>query len=209
MFPNSMNQLNNNMWMKQIGMNQMNSMDINQMGINLMSNNMEMNPMNFNNQIIMNNMGFDDNSLKIKNLVKPYEDKIKELEEKLRQKEFEIACLKNKLDENNILIPNQIGKIDLNIMNQINQMNQMGLMMMNIPNESELITLFFEDKNGKSCKEIKCCFDELIISVINKYCRSNFIEKDDCKFIFNGKKIVENLTVSENVITNNSKINVI
>ena len=71
-----MNQMNNNMGMNQMGMNQMN-------------NNMGMNPMNFNNQIIMNNMCnmpigniLDDNSLKIKNIVKPYEDKIKELEEK-------------------------------------------------------------------------------------------------------------------------------
>ena len=45
---------------------------------------MEMNPMNFNNQNNINNMGniqmgnmLDDNFFKIKNLVKPCEDKIK------------------------------------------------------------------------------------------------------------------------------------
>ena len=52
-------------------------------------------------------------------------------------------------------------------------------------------------ENGKSSQKIKCFFDELIISVINKYCKINIIEKDDCKFIFNGKKLVENLTVDE------------
>ena len=214
MFPNLMNQMNNNMGMNQMGMNQM---GMNQMGMNQMNNNMGMNPMNFNNQIIMNNlcnmpMGniLDDNSLKIKNIVKPYEDKIKELEEKLRQKEFEIACLKNKLNENNIMIPiqmNQMDQMNMNLMNQVNQMNQMGFMM-NMANDQELITLLFEEK-GKSSQKIKCTFDELNISVINKYCRNNFIVKDDFKFIFNGKKINENLTVGESGLMNNSKINVI
>ena len=205
-----MNQMNNNMGMNQMGMNQM---EMNQMGMNQMNNNMGMNPMTFNNPINMNNMSnmpqgnmFDD-SFKIRNIVKPYEDKIKELEEKLRQKEFEIIYLKSKLNDNNIMISNQMN---MNMMNPINPMNQMELMM-NIPcmpQEEELITLLFEEK-GKSSQGIKCSFDELNISVINKYCRKNFIEKDDYKFIFNGKKIVENLTVAENGLTNNSKINVI
>ena len=204
------------MGLNQMGMNQMgiNQMGMNQMGMNQMNSNMGMNPMNFNNPNNMNNMGnlpmgniFDDNSLKIKNLVKPYEDKIKELEEKLRQKEFEIACLKNKLNENNIMIPIQMNQMNMNLMNQVNQMNQMGFMM-NMANDQKLMTLLFEEK-GKSSKEIKCTFDELMISVINKYCRKNFIEKDDFIFFFNGKIINENLTVGENGLINNSKINVI
>ena len=94
MNPNMINNMN-------MGMNQnpmMNPM-MNQMN----QNQMKMNPMNMqNNQMGMDNysMGnlFNDiNALKIKNLITPYEEKIKELEDKLRQKEFEITCLKNKL----------------------------------------------------------------------------------------------------------------
>ena len=81
---------------------------------------------------------------------------------------------------------NQMDQMNMNLMNQVNQMNQMGFMM-NMANDQELITLLFEEK-GKSSKEIKCTFDELIISVINKYCRNNFIEKDVFIFIFKGKK---------------------
>ena len=82
----------NNM-MNQIGMNPMiiNPIGFNQMGIN---------PISMNNQ--MNQMGMDQTTMDIKNIVKPYEDKIKELEEKIRQKDFEIAVLKQKL--NNFII---------------------------------------------------------------------------------------------------------
>ena len=64
-------------------------------------NNMGFNPMIMNN---MNNMGInnqtnlmDENTLRIKNIIQPYENKIKELEEIIMQKDFEIAILKDKL----------------------------------------------------------------------------------------------------------------
>ena len=43
----------------------------------------------------------DENSIRIKNIIQPYETRIKELEDLLRQKDFEIACLKDKLNINN------------------------------------------------------------------------------------------------------------
>ena len=76
-------------------------------------NNFPMNPMGFN-PIPINNMGMinmngmnnmqnlnDENALRIKNIIQPYENKIKELEEIIRQKDFEIAVLKDKLNNNN------------------------------------------------------------------------------------------------------------
>ena len=65
-----MNNMNNN------GMNQMDMM-------NPMGNGMGFNPMNINDQIAQN----------IKNIIQPYENKIKELEEIIRQKDFEITVL--------------------------------------------------------------------------------------------------------------------
>ena len=168
----------------------------------------QFNQMNFNNQMGMNNfmnMGniFNDtNAFKIKNLIKPYEDKIKELEEKLREKEFEIACLKNKLNENN-------GNMDENIMNPMNQMMVNPMMnMMKSGNCDEILEIYFQ-KDGNLKEKIRSSFDELIISVINKYCKKNGIDKDAFIFNFKGKKLNENLTVAESGINNNSKINVI
>ena len=80
-----------------------------------MNNQMEMNmnnqmEMNMNNQIntninMSNNNGLidsmnitglmmDDNMLRIKSIIKPYEEKIKKLEDILRKKEFEIVVFK-------------------------------------------------------------------------------------------------------------------
>ena len=73
----------------------------------MMMNNMmnNMNPMGMNNigmnQIINNNL-IDQTALNIKSIVEPYENKIRQLEEIIKQKDFEITVLKQKL--NNILI---------------------------------------------------------------------------------------------------------
>ena len=65
-----------------------------------------MNFPNMNNPMMgMNNEMTDDISSRIKVIVEPYEKKIKDLEEQIRQKDFEIAVLKEKLhiSENNPL----------------------------------------------------------------------------------------------------------
>ena len=109
----------NNMGMNNLGMNNfgMNNMGMNNFGMNnnglknIGMNNMGMNQMNMN----INNQAnlMDENALRVKNLIQPYENKIKELEEVIRQKEFEIAVLKDKLNNNNINIQNQ------NVMNMM------------------------------------------------------------------------------------------
>ena len=61
-------------------------------------------------------------TLNIKNIVQPYENKIKELEEIIRQKNFEITVLKQKLNKNNNLMNMNINPINPMIYNQ--NMNQ-------------------------------------------------------------------------------------
>ena len=153
---------------------------------------------NMNNYMSMGNLFNDANAIKVKNLIEPYEQKIKELEEKLRQKEFEIACLKNKLNE----------KENENMMSQMNHMNIMNQMMMNQNDDEPQIDVYFQIK-GINSKRIKCSFDEMIISVINKYCRKTGVDKDNFRFIYNGKKLNESLTVAESGLSNNSNIYVI
>ena len=78
----------------------MNPMGMNPMGMNPMGiNPMGINPIGMNNQ--MNSIGVDQTTINIKNIVKPYEDKIKELEETIRKKDFEITVLKQKLNQQN------------------------------------------------------------------------------------------------------------
>jgi hypothetical protein len=86
-------------------MNNMNNFGINQMGFNPM-------PINNMGMIGMNNIQNlnDENALRIKYIIQPYENKIKELEEIIRQKDFQIAVLKDKLNSNGM---------NLNIMNLI------------------------------------------------------------------------------------------
>ena len=95
-----------------------------------MMNNFGMNPMLMN-PMIMNNFGMmgmnnqqnlmDENAIRIKNIIQPYENKIKELEEIIRQKDFEIALLKDKLNNNGINIQSQ-NFININPINQMNMM---------------------------------------------------------------------------------------
>ena len=112
----------------------MNPMNLNQIGMNVMNmNNMGMNPMNMNqmgmNQVGINNqfnqmniMNMDNVTMNVKNLIQPYENKIKELEEIIRQKDFEITVLKQKLNKNNNLMNMNINPINPKIYNQ--NMNQ-------------------------------------------------------------------------------------
>lgn len=83
----------------------------NNMGMNNMMNNMMMNNMMLNNQTMipigmnqmeMNTINLDDQTtFNIKSIVKPYEDKIKKLEDLIRKKDFEITVLKHKLNKFN------------------------------------------------------------------------------------------------------------
>ena len=86
--------------------------------------------MGMNNQF-MANFGMDETAMKLKAIIAPYEKKISELEEKIKQKDFEILLLKEKL--------NNYEKSQFNMNNQIPIMNPMNINMnMNLNNNQML-----------------------------------------------------------------------
>ena len=151
MLNNNINPMINNM-NQNMGMNPM---------MNNMNKNMEMNPMinNMNQNMGMNGinqsnfMYMDSTAQNIKSIIEPYEKKIRELEEIIKQKDFEIIVLKQKLNNNQ-----NNNWINMN-------MNQMNMMVGNINNINQQmnkkIQLIIKSENNKldiiSCLEnIKC-----------------------------------------------------
>ena len=214
---NNNSMIGNNMMMgHNIMMNEMNNNMINQMNNNINNNemrgNMMMNPMQMMNQMNNNNemMGnnnnigmsmnmmnqttnimMDDNAVRIKNIIKPYEEKIKELEETIRKNYLKIAILNDKLNQNN---------------NNNNQMLMMNNNMIN-NNDMDIIELVFENMFiMNSNPKIKCLNDELMESVINRYCRKNFCDKNNFDFYYMNNLINMNDTASESGLMNGSII---
>ena len=102
-------------------------------------NNFGMNPMGMN-PLLMNNMNnigmniqpnfMDNTALNIKSIIQPYENKIRELEEIIKQKDFEIIVLKQKL--------NNIQNNNMNMMN-MNMMNQPEMAFNNYNSDNEIL----------------------------------------------------------------------
>ena len=78
---------------------------------------------------LMTNFAMDDTAMKIKAIIDPYEKKIIDLEKIIRQKDFEILVLKEKLNNYKNSQINQMGMNNNN--NQMNMGNQMGMGMNN------------------------------------------------------------------------------
>ena len=163
-----------------------NMFNINQMGMNNMLNPM----MGMNNQqnqmngIFMNQMA--------QNTIQIYENKIRELEEIIKQKDFEINILKQNL--NNIISNN-------NIMNMMPSNLMMGNMDKKIEDKKRkfYLTIISEDKY-----EYVYCFSDDKASILKE--KYNLNEK----FLsFNYKIIDYNLTIKENGINNGSSIYVV
>ena len=178
----------------------MNPMNLNQIGMNVMNmNNMGMNPMNMNqmgmNQVGINNqfnqmniMNMDNVTMNVKNLIQPYENKIKELEEIIRQKDFEIAVLKQKLN---------ISNVNNNFMN-MNQMmmNQNINQMMILNQEIQLII-----KSEEETREITC-FEHDKLSKIREKCNiKGFLT-------YNSRVLDESKSIKENGLEYGSKIEI-
>ena len=72
----------------------------------------------------MTNFAMDETAMKIKAIISPYEQKIRELEEKIKQKDFEIILLKEKINnyKNNQFNMNNPMNMN-NIMPGMNPMN--------------------------------------------------------------------------------------
>ena len=184
-----------------------------------MNNSMGMNnQMNQNNAMGMNNQMTDEFSLRIKVILEPYEKKIKALEEQIRQKDFEIIVLKEKLyqaekNSNNMNMPmgmgmgNPIGmQMGMGMGNPIEMQMGMGMApsLINVKNnDSDIITIIFKADNFTL--EQRCFIDDEFGSVQKKVLQKLNIT-GDIGFKFNGKRTNPKLTVSELEIENNSTV---
>ena len=197
----------NNLGMNFIGMNNMNNIGANNIGINNfgMINNMGMNNNGINNmginQMNMHNQSnlMDENALRIKNLIQPYENKIKELEEIIRQKDFEIAVLKDKINNNNINLQNQ------NLMN----MNPMNIMVQ-VPNKEinkkgKEIVVYNMNYNNEMLPGKYICYENVMTYKLFDRMIGNY-SWNLLKFLCNEKKVHPFLTIKENGIKDGSII---
>ena len=93
-------------------------MNNNMMGNMNLNMNMGINPMGMNNQLLPN-LAMDNSAARIKAIIEPYEKKITELEKIIKQKDFEIILLKEKLNgfTNNQMLMNIHIQNNMNIMN--------------------------------------------------------------------------------------------
>ena len=134
-------------------------------------NNFGMNPMLMN-PMIMNNFGMmgmnnqqnlmDENAIRIKNIIQPYENKIKELEEIIRQKDFEIAVLKQKL--NNYSSNINFMNINPMMMNQIiNPMMMQEIFPQNLENKGQKLEIKLKTENSEFINE---CYEKDKVSIL-------------------------------------------
>lgn len=210
-----MNQINDNLMnniggIKNMNFNSVNENMMNKMGGMNIDNNMMMNQMNGNsdNNIGMKNssnfsmdslsgpsMILDENAERIKEIIKPFDNRIKELEGTISKLNFKIAVLKDKLK--------QINNQQQLIGNNANNMNNMNNSMVNNV-DNDIIKLNFE--YGNDTQKIKCLKDELVMSIINKYCKKNNLNQNSLIFYFQNKIIPNYMTASEIGLDNNFSI---
>ena len=155
------------------------------MNINNMFNN-GMNPMG---------MNYDSTAMNVKNIIQPYENKIKELEEIIRQKDFEIAVLKQKLNNsNNNMMNPMMMNMNLTMMNPVymNNMNQIynnNINQMNFNNKREVTILVALENNQMINIQ---CFEDDKVSILRQKC--NKIKGAlSCDY----QLIYENLTIKD------------
>ena len=203
-----------------------------------MMGNMNMNPMGMmgmNNQL-MTNFTMDETAMKIKAIIEPYEKKITELENIIKQKDFEILVLNEKLNNfknnqmnqfnnqmifnNQINMNNNMNMMNSNWMDQYNNNmqnnNNMNLNLNSINNNQNNINEYQKTINiifrGKEKPHIVTCYpDENMEVVCRRFCKKLGIKFKNHKFIIGafgdrGKNIANHLSVSENGIGNNSNI---
>jgi hypothetical protein len=172
-------------------------------------NNNIMNPMGIN-PLPMNNMGMmmnnqpnlmDQTAMNIKQIIQPYENKIRELEEIIKQKDFEIIVLKQKINKdnsnNNFMGMNPMANMmNMNMgmgmgMEQNNNINMN--MFPNLQREQISITLKF---NTTTISTIDCFKDEKASTL-----------RDKLKLTYDYKPLNLNKSFEENGISNGAVIN--
>jgi hypothetical protein len=80
----------------------------------------------------------------------------------------------------------------------------MNNMMNNLDND--IIGIFFE--YGGNIQKIKCLNDELVSSIINRYCNNNHLIQDSLSFYFHEQALPKNLIASDVGLVNLSTIKV-
>ena len=170
-----------------------------------MMNNFGMNPIGMN-QMQVNNMGMmgmnnnqpnlmDQTALNIKNIIIPYENNIRELEEIIKQKDFEITVLKQKLNNNisnnNFMNMNPMNNMNMNPMMNIN-INPMINMNMNPSLIKKEITIDIKSNINTTIK----CYNDIKASSL----------KNELFLTYNYKPIYDK-TLGECGISNGSIIN--
>ena len=184
-----------------------------------MNNQMNMNAYNqskLTDSMYMTGIFMDENALRIKNIIKPYEEKIKQLEEILRKKEFEIIILKDKLKtykknmmnkmNNNIMNPinnnNLMNSMDNNMMNSMNNnmMNPMNNNMMN-PIYNNMMNPMNNNMMNPMDNNMMNPFDN---NMMNPLMGKNMINQMMEKMMINPININEN----NNIINSNNKISI-
>ena len=144
----------------------------------------------------MQNQFMNYNDMQIKILIDPYLEKIKKLEEEIREKDLQITQLKFKLMQNNNM--NQMNMVNI----PMNQMNNGFCQMsnqMNI-NNRKFLSIKTKIENGKEIV-IQSISDDKFDKVIDKFCSKTLYEKANYEFYVVTKHIAKrDLTVEENGI---------
>jgi hypothetical protein len=155
----------------------------------------------------------------MRNIINLYEKRIKFLEEQIKKKDSEIMNLKNRLSSNFCINQNMqsynamMMQQMMNFMNRINFINQLNnynkMQNSNNFNSVKNLTLTFSFNNNMKI-QIMCKSNEKMKSVIQRFLSKcgNF-GNNTYIYIFNAKKINENLTVEESGLCNNGVIYVI
>ena len=183
---------------------------------------------NNNDNMMMQNKFMNLNESKIDEIIKPFQEKIKILEDEIRQKDLEIARLKFKLYQKNEINPNQqffnnnMNQINYPIsqinypMNQMNCMNnqinqkmtnqiQMNQMNQNKQESYELLEIKFIMEDRKKII-VHSNFDDKIENLLNAFYYKSKFEEGSYDF-FVKKELNNYSTIMENGI--NSKENLI
>jgi len=195
----------NNMNMNNMMMNNMNQMGMNNLGLNPIGMNIQPN--------LINEIPMDETAQNIKSIIQPYENKIRELEEIIKQKDFEITVLKQKLKNvnknDNFMNMNQMNLMNMNMnQNPMNLMNinpnPMNIMVNNDNNNNNPLNDKGKEINIKVEKEgeiidIKCYEGDLASILKTKKIGRG-------AFTYKYKSLKNNLSLKDNGISNNTII---
>ena len=191
--------------MNNMMMNNMNQMGMNNLGLNPIGMNIQPN--------LINEIPMDETAQNIKSIIQPYENKIRELEEIIKQKDFEITVLKQKLKNvnknDNFMNMNQMNLMNMNMnQNPMNLMNinpnPMNIMVNNDNNNNNPLNDKGKEINIKVEKEgeiidIKCYEGDLASILKTKKIGRG-------AFTYKYKSLKNNLSLKDNGISNNTII---